>query len=73
MSATTPSGAQVLLPALLTRRGAAALVGLSPRTISRLRQRGEFPEPVQVPGLHGLRFLREDVELWLGGLTKTPP
>ena len=59
-------------PALLTRRAVAALVGLSPRTISRLRQRGKFPAPVQVPGLHGSRFKRSEVLGWMSALTKTP-
>ena len=40
------------------------LIGLSQPTIFRLRQRGDFPEPVKLsPGAKG--YLFSDIESWL--------
>jgi len=61
-SALTPSAA------LLSRRAAAKLVGLSPRTIGRLRSAGRFPEPVLVPGLRDPRYPLAAVLAWLAAL-----
>lgn len=67
MTATPPSPKDAL-PALLTRRATAKLVGLSPRTIGRLSHRGTFPAPVQVPGLNGRRYRTSEVVAWVAQL-----
>lgn len=44
------------------------MTGLSARTIRRLWAVGKFPQPVEVPGLRGLRFRRAEVTTWLAEL-----
>lgn len=54
--------------ALLTHGSVASMTGLSARTIRRLWAVGKFPQPVEVPGLRGLRFRRAEVTTWLAEL-----
>jgi excisionase family DNA binding protein len=53
---------------LLTRDGAAWLLGVSVRTVSRLVAAGEL-RPVKVLG--ATRFRRDDIEAWAAALTPT--
>ncbi|MBZ8138841.1 hypothetical protein CLD22_02865 [Rubrivivax gelatinosus] len=50
---------------LLTWADAAAVLGLSSRTLRRMNAVGKFPSPVVIAGLSGRRFRREDIERWL--------
>jgi predicted DNA-binding transcriptional regulator AlpA len=67
MATCAPTGGSDLAGGLelLTRRAAAAMVGVNPVTVTRLVRRGEFPAPVTVPGVHGPRYRRTDVAAWL--------
>ncbi|EGJ11961.1 helix-turn-helix transcriptional regulator [Rubrivivax benzoatilyticus] len=57
---------------LLTWTEAAAVIGLSARTLRRLNAAGRFPEPVVIAGLRGRRFRREDIARWLDAAGEQP-
>lgn len=57
---------------LLTWTEAAAVIGLSTRTLRRLNAAGTFPEPVVITGLRGRRFRREDIARWLDAAGERP-
>lgn len=49
---------------ILRPRAVAAYLGVSKRTINRMRRRGEFPEPIRIsPGAVGWRL--RDVESYV--------
>ena len=48
---------------LLTADGVASTIGVSERTLRRLRARRGFPRPMRGPG--PLRWRRRDLERWL--------
>ncbi|MDM0049295.1 AlpA family transcriptional regulator [Variovorax sp. J22R115] len=48
----------------LRKRATAALVGVSPSTIDRMRKRGDFPAPIRV-GEQAVAWLRSDIDEWL--------
>lgn len=49
----------------LTAAETGVLLGLHPRTLSRMRAEGEGPKPIKIRG--SLRYRRRDVERWLEG------
>ena len=51
---------------LLTKSQVAQLLGVSTRSLDRLRKRGRLPAPVQVEGLP-LRWRYRDLEAFLEG------
>ena len=55
-------------PLLLTDAQAAALAGLSRRTVWSLVSQGLFPAPVKVPGVRMTRWKRSDVQAWVDAL-----
>lgn len=64
MTPTSPPKAAI--PALLSIRAVAGILGLSPRAIYRLVARGELSRPVKVGG--ATRFFTSDVSGYLDGL-----
>ncbi len=55
---------------LFCHRGAAALVGLSVRTVRRLVVAEQFPAPVKLPSMRGVCFHSADIESWLASLQR---
>lgn len=49
----------------LTRDETANLLGVHPRTLSRMRASNEGPKPIKIRG--AVRYRRHDVERWLEG------
>jgi hypothetical protein len=58
-AATKATRAERDVPLLMTRKPAAALLGLSVSTFWRLEQRGAIPRGVLVPGLRGRYWHRD--------------
>jgi excisionase family DNA binding protein len=50
-------------PLLITASKLAALLGISTRTLWRLRSAGRLPEPVRLGG--AVRWRREDIQKWI--------
>lgn len=51
---------------LLNIHQIAAMCGVSARTISRWRVRGDFPETIRLPGIAGNpRWRARDIEAWI--------
>lgn len=53
------------LPLIITKKEAAALIGVSERTIQRWIQAGKFPLPKRVTPTSRLRWARADIELFV--------
>lgn len=53
---------------LLTVREVARLLGMSVRTIHRMRSANRLPAPVKLPGSRSLRFDKRDLEQFIEGL-----
>ena len=58
-------------PLLLTDAQAAAMAGLSRRTVWSLVSQGLFPAPVKVPGVRMTRWKRSDVQAWVDALEES--
>jgi predicted DNA-binding transcriptional regulator AlpA len=50
--------------AVLSKREAADLCGISTATLDRLRVKGDFVKPIQL-GKQAIRFRRSELETWL--------
>ena len=51
-------------PPLMTRTDVAALLRTTPRQISNMTSRGQFPPPIKIAGL-GARWRRPDILAWI--------
>jgi excisionase family DNA binding protein len=60
-----------MLPSrLLSIKDLCDLVGISRRTVHRMRRAGELPEPV--PMLRRVRWRAEDIDDWINGRAPQP-
>jgi excisionase family DNA binding protein len=60
-----PEQSQTEMKLVLTPAEFAALLGVHPRTLQRMRAAGEGPKPITIGKT--LRYRRRDVERWLEG------
>lgn len=68
MRPTTPRGES---PDLVTEVEIAPVVGLSPKTLSNMRSRGEGPPYVRISG-RAIRYSRRAVDAWIDEHTVMP-
>jgi predicted DNA-binding transcriptional regulator AlpA len=61
------------MEALLTKRQAAAIVGLHPESLMRLTRTGDFPAPIKLGSKVGcsVRFDQAEVAGWIEGRKAT--
>ena len=59
--------------ALLSKKGARELSGLSRTQMWRLERLNIYPKPRMIPGTTQLVYLREELILWMENLPVAPP
>ena len=57
-------------PSMLTVDGVAVLLGCSPRTVHRLRDKGRIPQPIRIGGM--IRWSRHAFERWIADGCSAP-
>lgn len=55
-------------PALLRIPEVCRLVAIGETMLRELMAAGQFPAPVQIPGIRAVRWRRADVEAWIAAL-----